>query len=598
MIPTGRLGAFIETAGKLSVVIWAPFAKRVDLRFVFPTERIVPMKPRTDGYWKAEVEDAGPGSRYFVRLDGTIDRPDPASRSQPESVHGSSEVVDESFSWTDASWHGRPLRDMVIYELHVGAFSPSGDFAGVIERLDELVDLGVNTIEVMPIARFPGDRNWGYDGVYPYAAQTSYGALSEFKRLVNECHTRGLAVVLDVVYNHLGPEGNYLADFGPYFTDRYRTPWGRALNFDGPHSDGVRHYFIASALEWMTECHVDGFRLDAVHAIFDHSPRHFLQELADRVHEAGTNLGREVVLIAETNKNDPLIVTPRSEGGLGVDGQWPDDFSRSLQGLLSGDRFGYYADYGTVEHVAKAYREAFVLTGQYSHYRRRNHGQSAAHVPADRFVACVQNHDQIGNRAGSDRLSKLVDFESLKLAATAVILSPYVPLLFMGEEYGETAPFNYFIDHGDRALCKAVHRGRIAEFVLHAWQHTPLHPKALRTFLASKLNHALKHTGQHAELRRYYQELLRLRRELPAIREARRDRAEVVCDATQQLIVAHRWSDSDEIAVAMNFSDREAPLTLPGTHFGGDWQLKFSSAASGPHTVARRSATLFISTKS
>jgi maltooligosyltrehalose trehalohydrolase len=299
------------------------------------------------------------------------------------------------------------------------------------------------------------------------------------------------------------------------------------------------------------------------------------------------------VLIAETNKNDPLIVTPRAEGGLGMDGQWPDDFSRSLEGLLTGDRFGYYADFGSVEHFAKAYREAFVLTGQFSHYRGRPHGQSAAHLPADRFVACVQNHDQVGNRAGSERLSQLVDFESLKLAAAAVILSPYVPLLFMGEEYGETAPFKYFIDHTDRRLCKAVHRGRIAEFKLHAWQETPAHPKVLRTFEACKLNHAQKQSGQHAELWQYYRELLRLRRDLPALRESRRDHAQVIYDTERQLVIAHRWCERSEIALVMNFGDQAERVELPTLKTSGFWLLEFASATDSADAVLPRTALLF-----
>ena len=583
----------LDSAERLHVLVWAPFAKRVDLKLVAPLARTFALDSIDGGYWSATLEGIAAGTRYFFRLNNERDRADPASRSQPEGVHGSSEIVDEPFPWTDGAWRGRSLRDMTIYELHIGAFSPTGTFAGVIERLDELVDLGINTVEVMPIAQFPGERNWGYDGVFPFAAQNSYGGRHEFKRLVDACHARGLSVILDVVYNHLGPEGNYLADFGPYFTNKYQTPWGAALNFDGPQGEGVRRYFLANALQWMTDCHVDGFRLDAVHAIFDNSERHFLQELADTVHALGRSLNREVVLIAETNKNDPLIVTPSDEGGLGLDGQWPDDFGRSLQGLLTGDRFGYYADFGTVEHVAKAYREAFVLTGQYSHYRGRSHGQSAAHVPADRFVVCVQNHDQVGNRAGSDRLSQLVDIESLKLAAATVILSPYVPLLFMGEEYGETAPFNYFIDHADRTLCKAVHRGRIAEFILHAWQETPPHPKARRTFEASKLDHDRKHLGHHAELREYYRHLLQLREELPAIREPRRDHSEVVSEIGRQLLIAHRWCDEGEIVLVLNFSERTQPFLLPQSKQNQPWQLAFQSASADEGRIARRSALLF-----
>jgi maltooligosyltrehalose trehalohydrolase len=571
-----------STDGNWQVRVWAPQASRVELHVVKPAEQLLPLERGQDGYWQATfgASQLSPGTRYFIRLNGHLDRPDPASRSQPSGVYGSSAIVDDTFDWTDQAWKGRRLGDMVIYELHVGTFSAAGTFSGVIERLDELVDLGINTIEVMPIAQCPGRRNWGYDGVYLFAAQNSYGALAEFKRLVNECHARGLAVLLDVVYNHLGPEGNFLRDFGPYFTNRYRTPWGEALNFDGPESAGVRNFFIANTLQWIDECHCDGLRLDAVHAVVDNSPYPFWRELADVAHEHGRSQGRPISLIAETNQNDPKIVQPSDQGGFGLDGQWPDDFSRSLQTLLTGDRRGFYVDFGSIEHLAKAYREAFVLTGQHSQYRGRPHGHSAAALPADKFVVCSQNHDQVGNREGGERLTHLVDFESLKLAATAVILSPYVPLLFMGEEYAESAPFCYFVDHGDRGLCEAVRKGRAHEFASHGWKREPHDPSALSTFEMSKLNHLSKQSGHHAEMWRFYQELLRLRRELAVVREPRRDHAETWCDSTKEVLVTRRWNDTDEICLIFNFGSQAQQVALPTPNNRARWSLRLNTNGS------------------
>jgi maltooligosyltrehalose trehalohydrolase len=554
---------------------------------------IVPLLAKEDGYWFLELAGVSAGSRYFVSVDGK-DRPDPTSRSQPDGVHGASEILDETFPWSDVGWRGRPLAEMVIYELHVGTFTSAGTFEAIIEHLDELAALGVNTIEIMPISQFPGERNWGYDGVLPFAAQNSYGGRRGFKELVDACHAKNFSVLLDVVYNHFGPEGNYLADFGPYFTNRYRTPWGDAINFDGRGSKHVRRYFLENALQWVQECHVDGFRLDAVHAIFDNSTLHFLEELSSTVHQVAQELDRTVVLVAETNRNDPRIVTAVNDGGLGLDGQWPDDFSRSVQGLLTGDRFGYYADFGSVTHISKAYRQAFVLTGEHSVYRGDLHGHSAAHLPADRFVVCVQNHDQVGNRAGSDRLSQLTDLDSLKLAAATVILSPYVPLLFMGEEYGEPAPFHYFIDHSERALCKAVHRGRIAEFARHAWQETPPHPKARRTFDACKLTHALKQEDRHVAIWQYYRHLLGLRQTYAAIREPRRDHSHVDCEEAHGLLVAHRWCEQDEIALLLNFGNHPVDVALPRGRHPGSWRLVFRSAAGDERTIPRRSVALYV----
>src|SRR6185503_2081252 len=408
--------------------------------------------------------------------------------------------LDLRFDWQDQTWKGLPLPDYLIYELHVGTFTAEGTFDAAISYLDGLRELGITAIELMPVAQFPGNRNWGYDGVYPYAVQNSYGGPLALKRLVQACHERGLAAILDVVYNHLGREGNYLRELGHYFTDRYRTPWGDAVNFDGPHSDEVRRFFIENALYWITEFHFDALHLDAAHPIFEHSARPFLAELSEAVHRRGEELHRLVYLIPEISMNDVRLILPRQQGGCGCDAQWNDDFHHSLHTLLTGERTGYYQDFGRIEHLVKSLREGFVYTGQDSQYRQRRHGNSARAVPSRRFVICCQNHDQVGNRQLGERLSQLVSFEDLKLAAAVVLLSPCIPLLFMGEEYGETAPFLYFISHSDPDLIEAVRQGRRAEFAAFDWRGEVPDPQDEATFLSAKLRHELRESGQNKML--------------------------------------------------------------------------------------------------
>jgi maltooligosyltrehalose trehalohydrolase len=377
------------------------------------------MEHEERGYHAAILDDVEPGSFYLYRLDGEKERPDPASRFQPGGVHAPSQVVDPEFAWEDSCWHGVPLKDYIIYEIHIGTFSAEGTFEAVIPRLDELKNLGLTALELMPVNQFPGDRNWGYDGVHPFAVQNSYGGPDGLKTLVNACHARGLAVVLDVVYNHLGPEGNCFHDFGPYFTRRYRTPWGDAINFDGPNSDEVCRFFIENALYWVSEFHFDALRIDPVHAILDFSAYPFLQELGRAVHEAAEQLDRKIYLIAESDLNDPRLVSHPEAGGYGLDAQWNDDFHHTLHTLLTGERTGYYQDFGQIRHLVKAFRDGFVNSGGYSSYRKRRHGNSSKHIPAHRFVVFSQNHDQVGNRMHGERLSRLVSFEALKLAAGA-----------------------------------------------------------------------------------------------------------------------------------------------------------------------------------
>ncbi len=453
------IGAIRQPNGDTTFTVWAPEVRSIALKLV-DGARAVAMAPLGEGYLGATVHGLAPGARYFYRLNGAVDRPDPASRFQPEGVHGPSAVTDGEFAWTDHNWRGRAWEDFVIYESHVGTFSAAGTFEAMIEHLDELASLGVTAIQLLPVAQFPGARNWGYDGVHPYAPQNTYGGPRGLKSLVDACHARSLAVVLDVVYNHLGPEGNYLAEFGPYFTWRHRTGWGPAINFDGPASDAVRDFFIGNAVYWLSEFHIDALRLDATHAIYDESARPLLGELADAVRECGRRLNRRVFTIAEHHSNDPRVVRSSQAGGYGLDALLLDDFQHSLQALLTGERAAYCSDFGRLSDFSKAYKSGFVLTGQHSHYRGCRWGTSSADVSADRFVAFAANHDTVGNRPGGDRLGRLLDFDELKLIAAATILSPTIPLLFMGEEYDEPAPFYYFTSHIDPQLAAAVRGSR------------------------------------------------------------------------------------------------------------------------------------------
>ncbi len=530
------------------------------------------------------MQGAGPGTRYFFRLDDRVDRPDPASRFQPVGVHGPSQVVRSDFEWTDGEWRGVARQDLVIYEVHVGTFTPGGTFGDMIARLDTLVRLGVTAIELMPVAQFPGGRNWGYDGVHPYAPQNSYGGPEGLKSLIDACHSRRLAVILDVVYNHLGPEGNYLAEFGPYLSDRHRTAWGAAINFDGPDSDAVCDFFIGNALYWIDEFHVDGFRLDATHAIHDQTAQPFLRRLTEAVHQRSERLGRHILVVAENNANDPRIVTDARQGGLGFDGQVLDDFQRSLHALLTRERAGYYSDFGTVADFSKAATEGFVLTGQHSKYRRRLWGAPGADVPGNRLIAYAQNHDTVGNRPGGQRLGRLVSFEELKLAAAATILSRCVPMLLMGEEYDEPAGFHYFISHLDAGLVDAVRAVRLRQFAAHGWQDMDLDPQSPQTFEQSRLALFDAHTGHHAVLWRCYQELIRLRKAFPVIREQSQPKTATLACGDRGLVVRTYETKSESVCLLLNFDGGPQTYSLP-SHVDRRWSLAFNSAStrwSGP----------------
>ena len=569
------LGASYLGGGQTRFRVWAPLAQQMAVKILTEPEQRVPMQRGEGGYFEAVVEGAPPGTLYRYQLDQDKERPDPASRSQPQGVHGPSEVVDPYFEWSD-DWRGRPLEDYVIYELHVGTFTPEGTFDAVIPRLADLKYLGVTAIEIMPVAQFPGARNWGYDGVYPFAVQDSYGGPAGLKRLVNACHQAGLAVILDVVYNHLGPDGNYLWDYGPYFTDTYKTPWGSAVNFDGPYSDEVRHFFIQNALMFLDEFHVDALRLDAVHAMVDFSTTPFLAELAATVEAQRPRLNRLVHLIAESDLNNPRLLREPEHGGYGLDAQWLDDFHHSLHTLLTGEDRGYYQDFGRLDNLAKTLREAYVYSGEYSPFRKRRHGAPGGDLKPSRFVVYAQNHDQIGNRAQGERLSHLVPFPALKVAAGVVLLSPYIPLLFMGEEYGETAPFLYFVSHDDPALVEGIRKGRAEEFAAFVGEGEVPDPQAEETFHRSKLQPQLRSEARHRALLEFYRALIMLRQELPALIRGRREDQQVVACEAERVLFVHRWSDEQEVALVFSFNPAEVTVGLPFPE--GRWVKRLDAA--------------------
>ena len=498
--------------------VWAPYAKEVQ---VILDGTSYPMLSTRHGWWMLDSPLAGHGSDYAFVLDGSGPLPDPRSPWQPYGVHGFSRMLDHSlFSWTDDRWQAPPLSSAVIYELHTGTFSPQGTFQGVAQKLDHLVDLGITHIELMPVNSFSGTHGWGYDGVGLFAPHEPYGGPAGLKELVDECHARGIAVILDVVYNHLGPEGNYLDRFGPYFTNRYSSPWGNAVNLDGPGSDEVRRFFIENALMWLKDYHMDVLRLDAVHAIIDTSSVHFLEELSQEVEMLQARTGRHLALIAESNLNNPRIVQPREIGGYGIDAQWNDDFHHALHTVLTGEKNGYYGDFGTLSDLAQAMEEIFVYSGRYSAFRGRKHGRPVRGVSGNKFLAYLQNHDQIGNRARGERLNHLVDTGRFMLGSALVFASACIPMIFQGEEWAASSPFQYFTDHQDEELGKAVVTGRREEFAAFGWDPGDIpDPQDPATFERSKpLWEELEHEP-HTSVLAWYKGLIRLRRELPVLKD-------------------------------------------------------------------------------
>jgi maltooligosyltrehalose trehalohydrolase len=496
--------------------VWAPRAAEVGL--VVEGRATEAMVPSAGGWWTLDVAAAGPGTRYGFSLDGGPTHPDPRAPSQPDGVEGRSEVVDhDAYRWTDATWRGRSLAGSVLYELHVGTFSAAGTFAAAIEHLPHLVDLGVDVVELMPVVEFPGRRGWGYDGVDLFAPHHAYGGPDGLKALIDACHGHGLAVVIDVVYNHLGPAGNHLPAFGPYFSARHHTIWGDAVNFDGPDAHEVRRFVIDNALMWLRDYHADGLRLDAVHAIVDESAPHILEALATEVDALATHVGRPLSLIAESDLNEPRLVRGREDGGYGLDAAWADDWHHALHAVLTGERDGYYEDFGTLEMLAKALRQAWAYDGGWSTHRGCHHGGSPAGLAGHRFVIYAQNHDQVGNRAAGERLATVVGGARARIAAALLLTSPFTPMLFQGEEWGASAPFQYFTEH-DAELGRAVSEGRRHEFAPFGWEPGSVpDPQDEATFLRSKLDWAERDDGAHRELLEWYRALLALRRARPEL---------------------------------------------------------------------------------
>lgn len=562
--------------------VWAPHAETVDV--VGEEGKRVGLAPVGDGWFSG----SHPFTDYLFSLDGGEPRPDPRSAWQPHGVHGPSRVVDhDSFEWTDDSWSGTALNAAVIYELHVGTFTPQGTFDSAIDKLDHLVSLGVTAIELMPINAFPGERGWGYDGVDLYAPHRAYGGPDGLKRLVDACHSRGLAAIQDVVYNHLGPAGNYLREFGPYFTDRYGTPWGDAVNLDDRGSVEVRNFFIENALMWLEDYHFDGLRLDAVHAIYDQGATHFLEELSTRVSDLGHRLGRTLWLIAESDLNDPRVVRGTDVGGYGIDAQWSDDLHHALHALLTGETTGYYADFGTVAHVAKALEQAFVYDGCYSNFRQRVHGRAPTGLEGHRFLGYLQTHDQVGNRAMGERASHLMSPELMKVGAALVLTSPFVPMLFQGEEWGARTPFLYFTDHEDPQLGKAVSEGRRREFAAFGWKPEDVpDPQDPQTFERSKLDWSELNEQPHADLLEWHRQLIRLRRDTPHLADGRMDRVETAFDEDGKWLVVTRGS----VQVACNFGSSPVEVPVTGTHVLSSVKapevLDDGTTRLGPETVS------------
>jgi maltooligosyltrehalose trehalohydrolase len=549
--------------------LWGPRAKRVAV--VVDGERHAMEKDARD-CWTVTVEKAQAGSRYGFLLDeATTPLSDPRSARQPDGVHGLSELVDHAaFVWSDESWRPPTLGSGVIYELHVGTFTEEGTLDAAIGRLDYLRELGITHIQLLPLAAAEGDRGWGYDGVALSAPLEAYGGPDAAKRFVDAAHGHGLSVLIDVVYNHFGPSGNYSGKFGPYITDHHKTPWGGAVNFEDAGSDEVREFFIESALMWLRDYHFDGLRIDAVHAFIDRSATHFLEQLADAVRTLGSHTGRHYVVIAESDLNDPRLVTAREAGGYGLDAQWSDDFHHALWTVLTGETRGYYADFGSMADLAKSIQEAFVYQGQYSHFRKRNHGRSIGALPADRFLGYIQNHDQVGNRAQGERLSQMVDTGRAKIAAAMVLLGPFVPMLFAGEEFAASTPFQYFTDFQDKELGRLVSEGRRREFVAFGWapEEVP-DPQVEATFRRSKLRWEETGEGAHAEMLAWYRRLIALRREEIALTNADLRQVCVSFDEVGKWLRMQR----DGIEVVFNVGTSE--VRLPVVH---EYEVVLASA--------------------
>lgn len=586
-----NIGINLREDGSADVSIWSPLAARVD---VVTDHDTIALQKAENGYWRAITKSITAGTKYKVSVNGDDPLPEPASLSQPDGVHGQSEVIDlGKFKWADSAYKNIPLGQYIIYELHTGTFSEENNFDGIISKLPHLVSLGVNAIEVMPVGQFPGARNWGYDGVYPFAVQNSYGGAEAFQRLVNACHESGVAVVLDVIYNHIGPEGNYLPKFGPYFTDKYATPWGKALNFDDAWCDGVREYFIENALMWFRDFHVDALRMDAVHAIKDLGPSHIIKEIRQHADELSEATGRKHYLIAEMDLNDPVFINPYDKCGYGVDGQWVDEFHHALRVSAGGKPEGYYADFNGIEHLAKSYNDAYVYDGQYSEHRKKLFGIKTSN-PGNQFVVFSQNHDQTGNRMLGERTSQLFSKDMCRLMAAAVFVAPFIPMLFMGEEWAEPHPFLFFVSHTDKELAAMVNKGRKEEFSYFNWEGEPPDPRLEKTFTDSMLQWNLLQDETHKSMLEYYRNLIALRKSSPALFNNDRGKTRAEAHAGKQLLILKRWSDDQHLECFLNFSSSDQPISLTNEN---NYKIIFDSTGSSTHTLIRAESIIIFERK-
>jgi maltooligosyltrehalose trehalohydrolase len=569
--------------------VWAPLPKAVAVRVNNAT---LPMHwPDDQGFWLLDVDEAGPGTDYCYLID-TEDAcyPDPRSQWQPHGVHGMSRLYDQnSFSWSDSNFNAIPLASALIYELHIGTFTHQGTLDAAISKLDHLTDLGITHVELMPVASFAGKNGWGYDGVALFSVHEPYGGPDALKRFVDAAHSKGLAVLLDVVYNHFGPVGNYTGKFAPYLIDAHRTPWGGAVNLEDSGSHHVRRFFCDNALMWMRDYHIDGLRLDAVHAFVDRSAIHFLEQLSAEVEALSATLARPLTLIAESDLNDPRIVIPREQAGLGMDAQWSDDFHHALFAVLSPAPLdGYYADFGELSQLAKALEQNFVYNGIYSKYRNRIHGRPASHVPKHRFLGYIQNHDQVGNRAVGDRLPQIAGFDRAKIAAAVVLLSPFIPMIFQGEEWAASSPFQYFADHDDPQMARLVAEGRRKEFAAFGWPPESIpDPASHVTFERSKLNWNEVNKGEHAEMLAWYRALICLRRATPSLNNGEPGNTRVFYNQQEMTFSMERG----EITLCCNLAETERQFPLAkGSEIVlsscADLPLKTGAVELPPNTAA------------
>ena len=536
-------------------------------------EKIIPMEQEEAHIYSTVVEGLGLDLLYKFRIENEGNYPDPYSNYQPQGVHGFSQIIDHaSYSWNDKEWKGIDLDKLIIYELHTGTFSPEGTFRGVVNKLDYLLELGINAIELMPVTQTPGRWNWGYDGANLFSVNKNYGTPDDLKYLVDTCHQKGIGVILDVVYNHLGPEGNYLPVYGPYFTEKHKTAWGAAVNYDDNFSEYTRAMVLENIRFWLEEYHIDCLRLDAIHTIMDESSRHILQEMSSTAKEVSQKTGRKIFLIAETDENDVKVINPPEKGGYGIDAQWMDDFHHIIHSFLTGEKGGYYQDYGRLEGLEKAFKN-YLYTGEFSQFWQKNRGTDASQNPGYQFVVSLQNHDQVGNRARGGRISALVDFHFLKAAAGLIFLSPYIPLLFMGEEYAEKNPFLFFTDYEDSELQSAVSEGRRKEFKDFNWDEIP-DPQNEQSFFNSKLTPRENWTKENQWIFNFYRDLINLRKKHPALMHLEKENTEARVNSEQKIVEVKRWNNDKKLRALINMGEEEIPLEVTSGRqiFNSEWK--------------------------